>query len=109
MKSASPSFALLSMAVLSAIVLIGAAPVSPRSASHPQLWMNPTPHVYLSGERVSSAYGPFTDVADWKARSLLPPADGYRWIHYGDTYLLIESHTGLIATITMASFPEGRS
>jgi Ni/Co efflux regulator RcnB len=115
MKSASLAFALLSTAVLSTTALIGAAPVSApmnqmtKSASRPKLWTNPTPHVYQSGERVSSAYGPFTEIADWKDRGLLPPAEGHRWVHYGDTYLLIESDNQLITTITRASLPEGRA
>src|SRR5678815_1976263 len=112
MKSACLAFALLSTAVLSATALIGAAPVSPpttqmtENASPPKLWTNPTPHVYQSGERVSQAYGPFTEIADWKDRSLLPPAEGHRWVHYGDTYLLIKNDSQLITTITRASLPE---
>jgi len=115
MKSASLAFALLSTAVLSAIALIGAAPVSPptnqttESASRPKLWTNPTPHVYQSGERVTPAYGPFTEVDDWKDHGLLSPAEGHRWVHYGDTYLLIKSNSQLITTITRASRPEGRA
>ena len=115
MKSTSRAFALLGTAVLSALVLIGAAPVSPPtkpmtgSASHPLLWTNPTPHVYLLGERVSTAYGPLAEVPDWQTYNLLSPAEGHRWVHYGDTYLLIESHSALIRTITMASLPEGRA
>ena len=111
MKSVSLVFALLSTAVLSATVLIGAAPLSPptQSVSHRDLWTNPTPHVYQPGERVSPTYGPITEIPDWKARGLLTPAAGHRWVHYGDTYLLIESDSALIATITMASLPEGRA
>ena len=112
MKSVSLAFVRLSTAVLSAIALIGAAPVPPPEsppASHPRLWTNPTPHVYRSGERVSAAYGPFTEVADWKALGLLQPGEGHRWVHYGDTYLLVESDSQLIRTITKASLPEGRA
>jgi len=93
----------------------GSAAMSPRIEQiaeiplYPKLPINPTPHVYQLGERITPAYGPFTEVADWKARGLLPPADGHRWVHYGDTYLLIESESQLITTITSASLPEGRA
>ena len=113
MKAACFAFALLSTTVLSATPLLAAAPPptneSTRSESRPRQMPNPTPHVYQSGERVSTGYGPFTEVADWKASSLLPPADGYRWVHYGDTYLLIKSDSQVITTITGASLPEGRA
>jgi Ni/Co efflux regulator RcnB len=115
MKAACFAFALLSTTVLSATPLLAAAPVSPptnestQSESRPRQTPNPTPHVYQSGERVSTGYGPFTEVADWKDRGLLSPAEGHRWVHYGDTYLLIKSDSQVITTITGASLPEGRA
>src|SRR5689334_3072327 len=115
MRSASLCLALLSVTLLSATAVCDSAAMSRRTdqiaetSLHPKLPVNPTPHVYQSGDRITSAYGPFTEVADWKARGLLPPADGHRWVHYGDTYLLIESESQLIITITRASLPEGRA
>ena len=114
MKPVSLAFALLSTAGVSAVALVGAAPASPppnhiTETESLKLWNNPTPHVYQSGERVSTAYGPFTEVADWKDRGLLSPAEGHRWVHYGDTYLLIKSDSQVITTITRASLPEGRA
>ena len=109
MKSTSFSFVLLSTAVLSATVAMGASPAPSGSDSHPKLWTNPTPHVYQPGERLNPMYGPIAEIPDWKDRGLLTPAQGHRWVQYADTYLLIESDSGLIATITMASRPEGRA
>jgi Ni/Co efflux regulator RcnB len=114
MKPVSLAFALLSTAGLSATILIGAAapvppPTNESTDSNLRPTRNPTPHIYRSGERVSAAYGPFTEVADWKDRGLLSPAEGHRWVHYGDTYLLIKSDSQVITTITRASLPEGRA
>ena len=111
MKSAPAAFLLL---LPSAVTLIVGALFDAHgaeianSASSSKVRSNPTPHIYQSGERLNPAYGPFTEISDWKARGLVPPSDGYHWVQYADTYLLIDKDSALIARVLMGSRPPGR-
>jgi Ni/Co efflux regulator RcnB len=72
-----------------------------------ELWTNPTAHIYREGDRLTLAYGDFSEVPDWSSRYLpAPPAD-HRWVHYGETYMLVDGNTGLIRTIVPASLSAG--
>lgn len=72
-------------------------------------WINPTPHTYREGDRFSEAYGPLIEVPDWTARRLAAPGIDSRWIRYAETYLLIDSKTGIILGVVQASWGGGRA
>jgi Ni/Co efflux regulator RcnB len=46
-------------------------------------------------------------VPDWSSRYLPAPPAGQRWVHYGETYMLVDGNTGLIRTIVPASLGSG--
>ena len=84
---------------------IEAAEAEPAAAGP---WTNPTAHIYREGDRLSDAYGDFSEVPDWSTRSLPTPPAEHRWVQYGETYMMVDGNTGLIKTIIQASPSAGR-
>jgi Ni/Co efflux regulator RcnB len=64
---------------------------------------NPAPHIYKRGEHISPSYGSFDPVTDWSHFHLKKPQEGYRWVKFGDNFLLVSEMSGLITDIVKAS------
>ena len=64
---------------------------------------NPAPHIYKRGEHLSRGYGAFDDVANWEQFRLTKPPQGFHWVRFDGSYLLVNDESGLITDIVKAS------
>ena len=59
----------------------------------------PGHHVWMRGERFSSAYGRFVLVDDWRGFRLPRPAFGAHWVRSGGDFLLVSNRTGRVLDV----------
>ena len=64
---------------------------------------NPAPHIYKRGEHLSRSYGAFDDVSNWEQFRLTKPPQGFHWVRFDGSYLLVNDESGLITDIVKAS------
>jgi Ni/Co efflux regulator RcnB len=64
----------------------------------------PRPHVWIRGERFLMPHRHYIVLRDWHRYHLRRPPVGYRWVRYGDEFLLVSRHNGLILDVRFARF-----
>ena len=95
-----------------ALTLLGgtaasAAPFSnpgPFPPGHIHVHYAPRPHVWIRGERFVMPVSRYVVVSDWHRHHLRRPPVGYRWVRYGDDFLLVSRFNGMILDVRFVSF-----
>src|SRR5262245_16243434 len=64
----------------------------------------PRPHVGDRGERFMVPNRHYVAMTDWHRYHLRRPPMGYRWVRYGDDFLLVSRYNGMILDVRMARF-----
>lgn len=76
----------------------------PFPSGHARVHYVPRHHVWIRGDHFRMPYGRYIVVSDWHRHHLRRPPIGYRWVRYGDEFLLVSRYNGLILDVRFVAF-----